>query len=256
MKSLRYIAVALFALVATDAMAWTSEVNRAVVMFAEEYLSKRAKSGVEQLLGAPLSSVEFVNEGKSKTRLDESGKSVTTDEKDAVVLLEKAIATLESESSTADERKSALLTAIEMTVDIHCLANILIDKHLEKNFTFFRHNSMQIGFRYYAKKKTSWQSEWHKVYHTSHGRGAFSAEMYLYDWRIATKGRAKEYRKEPVAPRKWAEQSAKRAFVALGTLQPNAVVENAEVARLEYLNDAGLYDASFHLAILLNKILR
>lgn len=254
MKSLRYIAVALFALVATDAMAWTSEVNRAVVMFAEEHLSKRAKREIEQLLGAPLSSVEFVNEGKSKTRLDESGKSVTTDEKDAVVLLEKAIATLESESATAEERKSALLTAIEMTVDIHCLANILIDKHLEKNFAIFCHNSMQIGFRYYAKKKTSWQSEWHNKYHTSHG--VFSAEMYLYDWRIATKGRAKEYRKEPVAPRKWAEQSAKRAFVALGTLQPNAVVENAEVARLEYLNEASLYDASFHLAILLNKILR
>lgn len=254
MKSLRYIAVALFALVATDAMAWTSEVNRAVVMFAEEHLSKRAKSGVEQLLGAPLSSVEFVNKGKSKTRLDESGKSVTTDEKDAVVLLEKAIATLESESATAEERKSALLTAIEMTVDIHCLANILIDKHLEKNFAFFCHNSMQIGFRYYAKKKTSWQSEWHNKYHTSHG--VFSAEMYLYDWRIATKGRAKEYRKVSVAPRKWAEQSAKRAFVALGTLQPNAVVENAEVARLEYLNDASLYDASFHLANLLNKTLK
>ena len=254
MKSLRYIAVALFALVATDAMAWTSEVNRAVVMFAEEHLSKRAKSGVEQLLGAPLSSVEFVNEGKSKTRLDESGKSVTTDEKDAVVLLEKAIATLESESATAEERKSALLTAIEMTVDIHCLANILIDKHLEKNFAIFSHNSMQIGFRYYAKKKTSWQSEWHNKYHTSHG--VFSAEMYLYDWRIATKGRAKEYRKEPVAPRKWAEQSAKRAFVALGTLQPNAVVENAEVARLEYLNDDSLYDAAFHLANLLNKTLK
>ena len=256
MKSLRYIVVALFTLVATDALAWTAEVNKAVLMFAEENLSKRAKREIEQLLGAPLSSVEFVNKGKSKTRLDESGKSVTTDEKDAVVLLEKAIATLESESATADERKSALLTAIEMTVDIHCLANILIDKHLEKNFTFFRHNSMQIGFRYYAKKKTSWQSEWHKVYHTSHGRGAFSAEMYLYDWQIATKGRAKEYRKEPVAPRKWAEQSAKRAFVALDTLQPNAVVENAEVTRLEYLNDACMCDASFHLAILLNKILR
>ena len=157
---------------------------------------------------------------------------------------------------TAEERKSALLTAIEMTVDIHCLANILIDKHLEKNFAIFCHNSMQIGFRYYAKKKTNWQSVWHKEYHASHGHGAFSAEMYLYDWRIATKGRAKEYRKEPVAPRKWAEQSAKRAFVALGTLQPNAVVENAEVARLEYLNDASLYDAAFHLANLLNKTLK
>ncbi len=254
MKSLRYIAVALFALVATDAMAWTSEVNRAVVMFAEEHLSKRTKSGVEQLLGAPLSSVEFVNGGKSKTRLDESGKSVTTDEKDAVVLLEKAIATLESESATAEERKSALLTAIEMTVDIHCLANILIDKHLEKNFVISRHNSMQIGFRYYAVKKTNWQKVWQKEYHTSHG--VFSAEMYLYDWKIATKGMAKHYKKEAIAPRKWVEKAGERAFEALKVFQPGVLIESVEVPKMEEVNNASLYDAAFHLANLLNKILK
>lgn len=254
MKSLRYIAVALFALVATDAMAWTSEVNRAVVMFAEEHLSKRAKREIEQLLGAPLSSVEFVNDGKSKTRLDESGKSVTTDEKDAVVLLEKAIATLESESAIADERKSALLTAIEMTVDIHCLANLHIDKHLEKNFVISRHNSMQIGFRYYTVKKTNWQKVWHKMYHTSHG--VFSAEMYLYDWRIATKGMAKHYKKEAVAPREWAEQSGERAMQALKVFRPDALLETEDVFKLEEVNNACMYDAAFRLANLLNKSLK
>ena len=254
MKSLRYVAVALCLFVATNAMAWTAEVNKAVLMLAEENLSTKTKREVNKWLGAPLSSIEFEKKGKNKTHLDENGKSVTTDAKDAVVALEKAIATLQDENASASERRAALLTAVELTVDIHCLSNVLIDKHLEKDFTFSRHNSMQVDFIYYAVKKCSWQALWHKEYHKSHG--VFSAEMYLFDWQIATRGMAKAYKAEPVAPRKWAEQSAKCAFVALGTLQPNAVVENAEVARLEYLNDASMYDASFHLAILLNKILR
>ena len=254
MKILRYIAVALFALVTVDAVAWTTEVNKAVLMFAEDNLSNRAKKEVEKLLNAPLSSVEFVNKGKSKTRLDESGKSVTTNEKDAVVMLEKAVATLENRSATAQERKAALLTAAEMTVDIHCLANLHIDKHLEKNFVISRHNSMQIGFRYYTVKKTNWQKVWQKVYHTSHG--VFSAEMYLYDWRIATKGMAKHYKKEAVAPREWAEQSGKRAMQALKVFRPDALLETADVFRLEEVNNACMYDAAFRLANLLNKSLK
>ena len=254
MKSLRYIVVALLVCVATDAMAWTAEVNKAVLMFAEENLSIKAKKEVCELLGAPLSSVKFVNKGKSKTRLNENCKSVTVDAKDAVVLLEKAIATLESKSASAEERKSALLTAVEMTVDIHCLANILIDKHLEKDFTFSRHNSMQIGFRYYKVTKTSWQSLWHQAYHKSHG--VFSAEMYLYDWHIATKGLAKQYKKESVAPRKWAEESGERVMQTFKKLQSKEILEMVEVPKLEEVNNTAMYAAAFRLAGLLNKILK
>lgn len=254
MKSLRYIVVALFTLVATDALAWTAEVNKAVLMFAEENLSNKAKKEVNLLLGAPLSSVKFTNKGKSKTRLDENGKSVTKDEKDAVVKLEKAIAALENKSTTTEERRAALLAAVEMAVDIHCPANILVDKHLEKNFTFSRHNSMQIGFRYYKVTKTSWQSLWHQAYHKSHG--VFSAEMYLYDWQIATKGMAKRYKKEAVAPRKWVEQSYERVLPALKKLHTDDIIEMFEVPKLEEVNNACLYDAAFHLANLLNKTLK
>lgn len=255
MKNLRYIVVALLMFMATDAMAWTAEVNKAVLMFAEENLSNKTKKKVEELLGAPLSSIEFVNKGRNKSRLDENGKSVTTDEKDAVVQLEKAIVTLQEDNASASERKMALHTAVEMTVDIHCLANILIDKHLEKDFTFSRHNSMQVGFRYYALKKTKWQNLWQKEYHRSHG-GVFSAEMYLFDWKIATEGMAKKYRKESVAPRKWAEQMGERAFLALKVFRPDTVVEMFEVPKLEEMNNACLYDAGFRLANLLNKTLK
>ena len=251
---LRYIVVALFALVATDALAWTAEVNKAVLMFAEENLSNKSKKEVEKLLGAPLSSVEFVKKGKNKSRLDENGKSVTTDTKDAVVRLEKAIATLQNKKAPIAERKAALCEAAELTVDIHCLANVLIDKYLEKNFTFRRHNSMQTEFIYYTIKKATWQGVWHKEFHKSHG--VFSAEMYVYDWHIATEGMAKHYKKEAVTPRKWVEKTGERAFEALKVFQPDVLTEIVEVPKMEEVNNASLYDAAFHLANLLNKTLK
>lgn len=254
MKSLRYIAIALLTLVATDAWAWNAEVNKAVLIFAEENLSNKAKKEVNSLLGASLSSIEFEKKGKNKCHLDENGKSVTTKATDAVVQLEKAIATLQNGEASALERKEALLTAVEMSVDIHCLSNILIDRHLEKNFNFRRHNSMQVDFIYYAVKKMSWQEVWHKEFHRSHG--VFSAEMYVFDWRIATKGMAKHYKKEAVAPRKWAEQSGSRALEALKVFQPDALLETVEVPKIEEMNNACLYDAAFHLANLLNKTLK
>ena len=254
MKSLRYIVVALFALVATEAWAWTVEVNKAVLMLAEENLSNKSKKEVTKLLGAPLSSIEFEKKGKRKARLDENGKSVTTNEKDAVVMLEKAIATLKDKNALTSERKAALCLAAELTVDIHCLANVLIDKHLEKNFTFRRHNSMQKEFIYYTIKKATWQGVWHKEFHKGHG--VFSAEMYLYDWHIATKGMAKRYKKEEVAPRKWVEKTGERAFEALKVFQPDALTEIIEVPKMEEVNNACIYDAAFHLANLLNKTLK
>ena len=254
MKSFRYIVIALFTLAATDAWAWTAEVNKAVLMFAEENLSNKAKREINNLLGAPLSSIEFAKKGKNKSRLDESGKSVTNSSTDAVVRLEKAIATLQNKRASTAERKSALCEVAELTVDIHCLANVLIDKHLEKNFTFSHHNSMQIGFIYYAIKTGSWQSIWHKDFHKAHG--VFSAEMYLYDWKIAIKGMAKHYHKEAVAPRKWVEKTGERAFEALKVFQPGVLVESVEVPKMEEVNNASLYDAGFNLANLLNDIFK
>lgn len=252
MKRFRYAIVVLLMFAATDAMAWKSEVNKAVLMFAEENLSNKAKREVEKLLNAPLSSLKFENNGENKTHLNEDGKSVTTDEKDAVVILEKAIATLEDKTAATDVRRRALLTIAELTVNIHCPANILIDKHLDEDFTFGRHNSMQIGFRYYAVRKINWQELWQTEYHRTHG-GVFSAEMYLYDWQIATKDMAKKYRKEPVAPRRWVEQMGARVLQSLKVIYPNALVEMSDVAKMEKINDASMYDAALHLANLLNK---
>ena len=143
MKSLKFTLMMLFSAVAINAMAWTAEVNKAIVMFAEQNLSNKTKKRVESILDKPLNAVVFANKGKNQTRLNEAGKSVTTDEKDAVVRLEKALSTFNNDNASMAEIKAALLDAIELTVDIHCPSNILIDKKLEGDFTFGRDNGRQ-----------------------------------------------------------------------------------------------------------------
>lgn len=253
MKNLRYILAIFMVSVATDALAWRAEVNEAILLFAEDHLSNRAKKEVSAILGTSLRSIKFENRGKSITRLDENGKSVTTDEKDAVVLLEKAIATLANETSSAAERKAALLTVAEMTVDIHCPSNILIDKHLEKDFTFGRDNGRPRNSRWFRVQKREWKAMWHSQYHREHL--VFSPEMYRYDWRIATKGMAKKYKKMAIVPREWAEQTGKRVLKSLETFQPDAIVNKLEIIKQEEVNNACMYDAAFRLANLLNKTL-
>lgn len=254
MKRFIYIVTALMVCVAFEASAWTAEVNRAILMLAEENLSGRAKREVSEILGTSLSAVEFVNKGENQTRLNEGGKSVTTDQKDAVVLLEDAIALLKSGNASAEERKSALLTVVEMTVDIHCPSNILIDKHLEEDFKFGRDNGRPKKSRWFKIDEREWRKMWHRDFHSA--LGAFSAEMYLYDWHIATKGMAKRYKKQPVAPRAWAEQTGAIVLEALKTFKPDSVVDRMAITALEEVNNSAMYDAAFRLANMLNTILK
>ena len=251
---LRYLILAAMAAVAVEASAWTTEVNKAILMLAEENLSRKAQKEVEAVLGAPLSSIEFAQEGKSKTRLNESGKSVTTDAKDGVVVLEKALATLRTKGASIEERKAALLAVAEHTVDIHCPANILIDKHLEGDFKFGRENGRPRTSRWFKVDKREWQSMWHKLFHTQ--LGAWSADMYIYDWHIATKGMAKQFKKQEVAPRLWAEQTGGVVLEALKVFKPNAEVGRMQITNLEEVNNNLMYKAAFRLADVLNQTLK
>lgn len=254
MKTLKFTLMMLFSVVAINAMAWTAEVNKAIVMFAEQNLSKGVAKRTTELLGAPLATYKFESKGESKTRLNEQGKSVTTDANDAVVKLEKALAVLEDEGATTEARKVALQTVIEMTVDIHCPANILIDKKLEEDFTFGRDNGRPKNSRWFKVKERKWRAMWHSQYHIDHG--AFSAEMYVYDWQIATKGMAKQYKKAAIAPREWAEQTGARVSESLKIFYPNAIVNMLEITKQEPVNDAAMHDAAFRLALVLNTLLK
>ena len=254
MKTLKFTLMMLLSAVTFNAMAWNAEVNKAIVMFAEQNLSKGAAKRATELLGAPLSSYKFENNGRSKVYLNEQGKSVTTDEKDAVVKLEKALVVLGDKGAATEARKVALQTAMEMVVDLHCPSNIFIEKRLEDDFTFGRDNGRPKNSRWFKVQDRKWQAMWHSQYHKDHG--AFSAEMYVYDWEIATKGMAKQYKKAEVAPRAWAEQTGARVLESLKIFYPGAIVNMLEITKQEPVNDAAMYDAAFRLALVLNTILK
>ena len=64
MKNLRYVAAIVAAMfIAGEASAWTAEVNKAILLFAEQNMSKRAKREVVEILDAPLHSVVFAGKG-------------------------------------------------------------------------------------------------------------------------------------------------------------------------------------------------
>ena len=254
MKGFRYIVVVLLVLTAREVFAWSDAANKAILMLAEENLSRQAKREVAEVLGAPLYAIEFDKDDKHTTRLDEGGRSVTTSEKDAVVLLEKSIATLKEKGVTAAERKEALRSVAEMMVAIHNPANIRIDKYLEKEFSFGVDNDLPKDSWLHKVSKMSWQKMWNvQIDRTER---SFSAEMYLYDWHIATKGMAKQYKSEEVAPRKWAEHTAAKVLPLLGTFKADGVVSNLEIIKLEEKNNHCRYDAAFRLAVLLNDIFK
>ena len=80
--------------------------------------------------------------------------------------------------------------------------------------------------------------------------------MYLYDWRIATKGMAKKYKKQPIAPRAWAEQTGAIVIPELKIFKPESVVDRMEITKLEEVNNGCMYAAAFRLADVLNQILK
>ena len=254
MKGFRYIVVVLLALTAREAFAWSDAANKAILMLAEENLSRRAKREVAEVLGAPLSAIVLDRCGKHTTRLDEGCRSVTKSEEDAVVLLEKGIATLKDKKVTSAERKEALRSVAEMVVVIHNPANIRIDKYLEKEFSFGVDNDLPKDSWLHKVSKMSWQKMWNEQIDKT--LRSFSAEMYLYDWHIATKGMAKRYKSEAVAPRKWAEHTAAKVLPLLGTFKTDGVVSNLEIIKLEEENNHCRYDAAFRLAALLNDIFK
>lgn len=254
MRGFRYIVVVLLVLTAREAYAWSDAANRAVLMLAEDNLSRRAKREIAEVLGAPLNTIEFDKKSSSTVQLNVECKSVTKAEKDAVVLLEKSVATLKKEDATVVERKEALCVLAQMVVEIHNPANIRIEGNLEKDFDFGVDNDLPKDSWLHKVTKMSWQKMWNAQIDRT--QRSFSAEMYLYDWHIATKGMAKQYKGEKSAPRKWAEHTGTKVLPLLETFKPDAVVSNLEIIKLEELNNHCRYDAAFRLAGLLNDIFR
>ena len=257
MKKIIAVVFAL-ALMANQAYAFHAESHRAIAALAEKHLTDNAKEQVRTILKStmPQNAMWIFSLRKNPelaytqqwmvATLNAAGKSVTTDENDAVVAIERATKVLRNRKNESDSLVLASLrTLIQIVGEIHNPANIRIEgNEATKGFSF------TITTRKKPSKGT-WRGLWHNF---SNRHNVFSPEYYAYDIEIFAGDKKSEYEKG--TPRFWAENVGEDVVRCLNEVYPNAEVSMISVNNYEYLFDKCMAKAGYRLAALLNDIFK
>jgi hypothetical protein len=67
---------------------------------------------------------------------------------------------------------------------------------------------------------------------------------------------AKQFKKQTITPRIWAEQTGAIVLKSLKVFKPNAEVDRMQITNLEEVNNLLMYKAAFRLADVLNQTLK
>ena len=255
---MKKIIAVLFALamIATEAYAFKAIGHQTIAALAEKHLNDKAQGEVKAILKSGMTKhamwlfslrknpeLAYTQQWQYAT-LDAEGKSVTTDENDAVVALEKAVNVLRNRKNESDSLVLASLrTVIQIVGDIHNPANIRIEG-----------NEATKGFEYtVASTKKPFKATWVGLWHNFANRhDVFSPEYYAHDIEIFAGEKKAEYEKG--TPRFWAENVGEDVVRCLEVVYPNAEVSPIDQNNYEYLYDKCMAKAGYRLAALLNDI--
>ena len=263
MKRVIIVAAALL-MAAGTASAFTTFGHQTIVALAETYMTDKAKSDVKAILNNTMEK-ECVwlntlrkNPEMAHTKdwhffqLNEQGKSVTTNENDGVVQLEKAIAVLRNRKNENKESVvNALRTVIHLVGDMHCLSHVRIEGVDDSyGFTFYHWNMLE------GKRRRDWKSGWYTHWNRGYfGRySIFTPQYYSYDIDIYAKPMKAEYEKG--TPRFWAENVGEDVVRALKDFSNGETVPTYVIQLYEYNHTKCMAKAGYRLAALLNDIFK
>jgi hypothetical protein len=260
---MKKIILTMFALVVTSAaFAFNPFGHQTIAALANKYLNDKAKSEVKAILGTDMVKeatwLNTIRKTQPETKswhffvLAENGKSVTTNENDGIVVLEKNIEVLRNRKAhTADEVKTALRIVIHLVGDIHCISHIHIDGvEASKGFQFMHWNELE--GKGYKAWKAQWYTYWNNTFCNRHN--FFSPEYYGDDIDIYANAKKAEYEKG--TPRFWAENTGEDVVRALEFFSPGAVVPTQILQLHEFNHTKCMAKASYRLAALLNELFK
>lgn len=246
------------AMVSGEAFAFKSLGHQTIAALAQRHLTDKAKTEVQNILKSDMSKhamwlyslrkradLAYVQEWQYTT-LNAEGKSVTTYENDAVVVLEKAIEVLRNRQNESDSLVLASLrTVIQIVGDIHNPSNIRIEG-----------NEATKGFKFtLVSRKTRSEMLWRNMWHNYANRhDVFSADYYATDVDIFAGDKKSEYEKG--TPRFWAENVGEDVVRCLEVISPGTEVSMTDYNNYEYLYDKCMAKAGYRLAALLNDIFK
>lgn len=265
MKTLKYIIVAFALLAAPAAQAWNAKSSRSIAELATLHLTPEAKSQVEAILGGSLSKntswlARLRKEGQAQhtaqwqsVTVARNLRSMTSDENDAVVQIERATAILRDRANQSDSLvKASLRTVIHLVSEMHEISNI----HIEgvpaslQNFNIKLSNGRQ--GKAHKLSNYTWKKLWSGFWIGRHS--GFSPALYGLELDICY-GKYKDALSKG-NPRVWAVDMARQSIVLYRWAKPDCVLDFELLNDLEPMQDVCLARAGFRLAALLNDIFK
>ena len=246
------------ALVATvfSAQAWTKVVDEASYLIAEKYMTEAAKKECSRIL-ALKKTVEYkwVTDKTSKVSLDANLSSTTTDEKDIVVRIEKALEVLCNRAKYSDvEQYKALVTVQKLNIELHTISRIAIEgvDHSQGDFEFTWTAGKEGSKKYEKRGQTTWHKLWANSFSFWHQ--GWSSEYYAYDINLRFNKLSKQAMQGSV--RDWAHEMGLRAKPLYDWASPGMVMRHEPRLNLEDVHLEMVARSAYRLAALLNECLK
>ena len=255
MKRLFLVIIAFVATIST-AQAWTKLVDDASYLIAEKYMTEAAKAECGRILALKESvDYKWVANGASKVLLDTSLYSVTVDEKDIVVRLEKAAEVLRNRANHSDaEQYSALMDLRKLNIELHTISNIAIEgvEHSQSDFEFTWSAGKEGSEKYEKRGKLTWSKMWRNSFCFWHQ--GWSSEYYAYDINLRFNKIANQAMQGSV--RDWAHEMGLRAKPIYEWVKPGMLMRYEPRLNLEDVHLEMVARSAYRLAALLNDVLK
>ena len=253
----------IIAFVATifSAQAWTGVVNRASYLIAQKYMTEQARAEYKRLWALrEVADYKWVADKTAKVALNADLRSTTTDEKDIVVRIEKAIEVLRnSEKHTDTEQFAALETLRRLLVELHTISCIAIEgvEHSQHDFEFTWSGNREGPSpdkrdKYEHRGKLTWHKMWSANFCFWHQ--GWSSDYYAYDIDLRF-GRLREQAMQG-SVRDWAHEMGCRAKPMYEWAKPDMLLRNEPRLNLEDVHLEMVARSAYRLAAIMNNIVK
>ena len=252
----RIFLIVAFVAMAFTAQAWTKVVDDASYLIAEKYMTDAAKAECARILGMKdYVEYKWVTDKDAKVSLDVDLRSITTDEKDIVVRIEKAVEMLRNRANCSDvEQYAALMNLKKLIIELHTISHIAIEgiDHSQSDFEF-TWSSGKEGSKKYEKRGTlTWRKMWSGSFCFWHQ--GWSSEYYAYDINLRFNKIAARTMQGSV--RDWAHEIGLRAKSIYEWVVPGMLMRYEPRLNLEDVHLEMVASSAYRLAALLNEIVK
>lgn len=238
------------------AKAWTKLVDDASYLIAEKYMSESVKAEYNRILALKeIVDYKWVADKSARASLDAELRSVTTDDKDIVVRIEKAAEVLRNRTKHSDaEQYAALMNLKKLIIELHTISHIAIEgiESSQSDFEFTWSAGKEGSKKYEKRGKTTWHRLWSNSFSFWHQ--GWSSEYYAYDINLRF-GKLREQAMQG-SVRDWAHEMGLRAKPLYDWVSPGMLMRHEPRLILEDTHLEMVARAGYRLAALLNENLK